>query len=96
MVMVPITVFINSPRGKIDNGLLIYDAIARSTSSVRTFCSECAHSMGTVLFACEKERYILPQSKLMLHELLLGGKIGINASSSKSISENLLETKANF
>jgi ATP-dependent Clp protease protease subunit len=30
----------------------------------------------------------------MLHEPLLGGKIGGNASSIKSISESLLETKA--
>ena len=36
---------------------------------------------------------MLPHSKLMLHEPLLGGKIGGNASSIKSISDSLLETK---
>ena len=91
----PISVFINSPGGEIDNGLLIYDdAIVGSKAPVRTFCSGCAYSMGAVLFTCGKERYMFPHSKLMLHEPLLGGKIGGNASSIKSISESLLETKS--
>ncbi|HBA64558.1 MAG TPA: ATP-dependent Clp protease proteolytic subunit [Lachnospiraceae bacterium] len=89
----PISVFINSPGGEIDNGLLVYDAIVGSKAPIRTFCSGYAYSMGAVLFACGKERYLLPHSKLMLHEPLLGGKIGGNASSIKSISESLLETK---
>lgn len=89
----PISVFINSPGGEIDNGLLIYDAIVGSRAPVRTFCSGCAYSMGAVLFACGNERFMLPHSKLMLHEPLLGRKIGGNASSIKSISESLLETK---
>ena len=37
---------------------------------------------------------MLPHSRLMLHEPLLGGRIGGNASSIKSISDSLLETKA--
>ncbi|MCI8582942.1 MAG: ATP-dependent Clp protease proteolytic subunit [Dorea sp.] len=89
----PIFVFINSPGGEIDNGLLIYDAIVGSKAPICTFCSGCAYSMGAVLFACGKERFMLPHSKLMLHEPLLGEKIGGNASSVKSISESLLETK---
>lgn len=60
---------------------------------IYTFCTGCAYSMGAVLFACGKERFMLPHSKLMLHEPLLGGKIGGNASSIKSISESLMETK---
>lgn len=90
----PIFVFINSPGGEIDNGLLIYDAIVGSNAPIHTFCGGCAYSMGAVLFTCGKGRYMLPHSKLMLHEPLLGGKIGGNASSIKSISESLLETKA--
>lgn len=89
----PISVFINSPGGEIDNGLLIYDAIVGSRAPIHTFCSGCAYSMGAVLFTCGKGRYMLPHSKLMLHEPLLSSKIGGNASSLKSISESLLETK---
>lgn len=89
----PILVFINSPGGEIDNGLLIYDAIVGSKAPVYTFCSGCAYSMGAVLFACGKKRFLLPHSKLMLHQPLLGSRIGGNASSIKSISDSLLETK---
>lgn len=89
----PISVFINSPGGEIDNGLLIYDCLVGSKAPIRTFCSGCAYSMGAVLFICGQERFMFPHSKLMLHEPLLGGKIGGNASSIKSISESLLETK---
>lgn len=89
----PISVFINSQGGEIDNGLLIYDVIVGSKAPIRMFCAGCAYSMGAVLFVCGKERYMLPHSKLMLHEPLLGGKIGGNASSIKSISDSLLETK---
>lgn len=90
----PISVFINSQGGVIDHGLLVYDAMIGSKAPIRTFCTGCAYSMGAVLFACGKERYMLPHSKLMLHEPLLGGRIGGNASSLKSISDSLLETKA--
>ncbi|MCR1918249.1 ATP-dependent Clp protease proteolytic subunit [Frisingicoccus caecimuris] len=89
----PISVFINSQGGEIDNGLLIYDVIVGSKAPIHMFCAGCAYSMGAVLFVCGKERYMLPHSKLMLHEPLLGGKIGGNASSIKSISDSLLETK---
>lgn len=90
----PISVFINSPGGEIDNGLLVYDAIIGSRAPIHMFCTGCAYSMGAVLFAAGKERYMLPHSKLMLHEPLLGERIGGNASSIKSISESLLETKS--
>lgn len=90
----PIFVFINSPGGEIDNGLQIYDVIVSSKAPICIFCTGCAYSMGAVLFACGRKRYMLPHSKLMLHEPLLGGKIGGNASSIKAISDSLLETKS--
>ncbi|MGI6095682.1 MAG: ClpP family protease [Lachnospiraceae bacterium] len=89
----PISVFINSPGGEIDHGLLMYDVIVGSKAPIHMFCTGDAYSMGAVLFACGKERYMLPHSKLMLHEPLLGEKIGGNASSIKSISDGLLEAK---
>ncbi len=90
----PIDVFITSPGGEINSGLLIYDTIQGCKTPIRTFCMGRAFSMGAVLFACGNHgRYILPHSEVMLHEPLLGGKVGGNASSIRSISESLLETK---
>ena len=89
----PITVLINSNGGEINSGLLMYDAIVGSKAPIRMVCRGKAYSMGAVLFACAKERYMLPNSELMLHQPMLGGKVSGNASSIKSISDSMLETK---
>ena len=88
-----IDVFINSPGGEVNSGLLMYDVIVNSKAPIRTVCIGKAYSMGAVLFACAKERFMLPSSELMIHQPLLGGKVSGNASSIKSISDSLLDTK---
>lgn len=90
----PIDVLINSQGGEITSGMLMYDVIQASRAPIRTFCIGMAYSMGAVLLACGNHgRYILPHSKVMIHEPLLGNHVGGSASSIRSISENLLETK---
>lgn len=90
----PIDVLINSPGGEINSGMLMYDVIQSSRAPVRMFCIGRAYSMGAVLFACGNYgRYMLPHSELMLHEPLLGNRVGGNSSSIKSISDSLLESK---
>lgn len=90
----PIDVLINSPGGEINSGMVMYDVIQASNAPIRMFCIGRAYSMGAVLFACGNHgRYMLPHSELMLHEPLLGNRVGGNSSSIKSISESLLETK---
>ena len=90
----PIDVLINSPGGEINSGMVMYDVIQASKAPIRMFCIGRAYSMGAVLFACGNHgRYMLPHSELMLHEPLLGNRVGGNSSSIKSISESLLETK---
>ena len=90
----PIDVLINSPGGEINSGMVMYDVIQASKAPIRMFCIGRAYSMGAVLFACGNHgRYMLPHSELMLHEPLLGHRVGGNSSSIKSISESLLETK---
>lgn len=90
----PIDVLINSPGGEINSGMVIYDVIQASKTPIRMFCIGRAYSMGAVLFASGNHgRYMLPHSELMLHEPLLGNRIGGNSSSIQSISESLLEMK---
>ena len=90
----PIDVLINSPGGEINSGMLMYDVIQASKAPIRMFCIGRAYSMGAVLFACGNHgRYMLPQGELMIHEQLLGNRVGGNSSSIKSISDSLLETK---
>lgn len=90
----PITVLINSPGGEIDAGLLIYDVIQASRAPVRMICTGHAYSMAAVLLASGKHgRYILPHSRMMLHEPLIPGGITGNCSSIRSVSDSLLEVR---
>ena len=91
----PIDVLINSTGGEINSGMLMYDIIQSSKAPIRMYCIGKAYSMGALLFAsgAKGRRFMLPHSELMLHEPLLGSRIGGNSSSIKSISESLQETK---
>lgn len=90
----PIDVLINSTGGEINAGMLMYDVIQASKAPVRMFCIGRAYSMGAVLLACGNHgRYMLPHGELMIHEPLLGNRVGGTSSSIKSISDSLLETK---
>lgn len=90
----PIDVLINSLGGCINSGMLMYDVIQASKAPIRTYCIGRAYSMGATLLACGNHgRYILPHGEVMIHEPLLGNRVGGNSSSIKSISESLLETK---
>ncbi len=90
----PIDILINSPGGEINSGMVIYDVIQASKAPIRMFCVGRAYSMGAILFASGNHgRYMLPHSELMLHEPLLGNRVGGNSSSIQSISESLLEMK---
>lgn len=90
----PVTVYINSPGGSIDAGLLMYDVIQKSPAPMRLVVLGAAYSMAALLFASGLHgRYLLTNSKLMLHEPLLGYPIGGNTSSIKTISDDLLATR---
>lgn len=90
----PISLFINSHGGEISAGMLIYDAIQDSLCPVNTICLGVAYSMGAVLAACGTgQRYILPHSKMMLHEPLISSSTLGSASSIKELSESLNKTK---
>lgn len=90
----PIDVLINSPGGEISSGLLMYDCIQSCKTSIRMYCMGTAYSMGALLFASGNHgRYMFPHSELMLHEPLLGSRVGGNASSIRSISDSLMDIR---
>lgn len=89
-----IDVFINSPGGDVFQGLVIYDMIQGSKAPVRLFCIGEAYSMAAIIFASGKHgRFILPHSKVMLHEATIPG-VGGNSSEIRQIADNLLQTRA--
>ena len=79
---------------EINSGLLIYDAIQTCETPVRMFCMGRAFSMAAFLFLSGKNgRYMFENSELMLHEPLLGGRVGGNTTSIKELSDSLIKTR---
>lgn len=91
----PITIYINSPGGEVNAGLIIYDAIQGTNLKVNMVCTGLAASMAAIIFAGGQEgrRYIFPHSKVMIHEPLLSNGVGGSATSIKNISESILQTR---
>ncbi len=91
----PIKVFINSSGGEINSGMVIYDVIQKSKAPIQLYCVGKAYSMAAVLLACGKKgsRYLLPHSKVMIHEPLIPYGVGGKSSSVQTISNSLLKTK---
>lgn len=91
----PITIYINSPGGEVNAGLLIYDALQGTSLEVNMVCTGMAASMAAVILCGGQEgrRQILPHSKVMIHEPLLSNGVGGSATSIQHISESILETR---
>ena len=89
-----ISVIVNSPGGEVNSGLMIYDIIQSSHVPIKMYCAGRAYSMAALLFASGKHgRYMLPHAELMLHEPILGNHVTGNASSIRSISDSLIDTR---
>lgn len=91
----PIDIFINSPGGEVNSGLAIYDLIQSCKSPINMYCIGMAASMGALIFAGAKKghRFMLPHSKVMIHEPLIPNGVGGSASSIKSTADSILQTR---
>ena len=91
----PIDVIICCVGGEIAAGMMMYDVIQTSPAPIRMFCRGCAYSMAAILFASGRHgRYILPNSEIMIHEPSINSGLRGNASSIKSISEDMMDIRA--
>ena len=90
-----IKLYINSPGGNITAGLVIYDLIQSSPAPIKLYCTGMAASMAAIILAGGQKgsRYILPHSKVMIHEPLIAGGVGGSATSIKNIADSILETR---
>lgn len=70
-----IHIYINSPGGSVTAGLAIYDVMQFIKCDIRTYCMGQAASMGSLLLAAGTagKRYALPNSRVMVHQPLIGG-----------------------
>lgn len=91
----PINVYINSPGGEVNAGLALYDLFGAFEGELRMYCIGQAASMAAVILAAGQKgrRFILPHSRVMIHEVLLGGGVSGSATSISRISESIMETR---
>jgi ATP-dependent Clp protease protease subunit len=67
--------YINSPGGSVSAGLAIYDTMQFLRCDVATYCLGVSASMGAVLLCggARGKRFALPNSRVLLHQPLIGG-----------------------
>ncbi len=87
--------YINSPGGSISAGLAVYDTMQFIRPQVATYCVGVAASMGAWLLAAgaEGKRYCLPNSRVLLHQPLLGGVMEGTATDLGIQAEEMLKTR---
>jgi len=69
--------YVNSPGGSVSAGLGIYDTMQFVRPSVCTYCIGTAASMGAMLLmaGAAGKRYVLPNSRVLLHQPLVGSVV---------------------
>ena len=92
----PINLYINSPGGMVTAGLAVYDTMQYIRCPITTICMGMAMSFGAVLLTAgtKGHRYALPNSRIMIHQPLLGGHgLSGQATDIKIEAEELVKTK---
>ena len=87
--------YINSPGGSVTAGLAIYDTMRHIRPKVSTICvGQCA-SMGAFLLSGGEKgmRYALPNSRIMIHQPLIGGGLSGQATDIEIHARELIKTK---
>lgn len=70
-----IHLYVQSPGGSVSAGLAIFDTMQFLRCDVATYCLGLAASMGAIMLVggTKGKRYVLPNSRVLLHQPLLGG-----------------------
>ncbi|EEG23196.1 ATP-dependent Clp protease proteolytic subunit [Eikenella corrodens] len=90
-----IFLYINSPGGSVSAGMSIYDTMNFIKPDVSTLCLGQAASMGAFLLSAgaEGKRFALPNSRVMIHQPLISGGLGGQASDIEIHAKELLKLK---
>jgi ATP-dependent Clp protease protease subunit len=91
----PITLFVNSPGGSVNDGFAIYDTIRFIRPDVHIVCSGLCASIATViLVATEKAfRTTLPNTRFLIHQPLIYGQVQGQASDLEITAMEILKTR---
>ena len=90
-----ISLYINSPGGSVTAGMSIYDTMNFIKPDVSTLCLGQAASMGAFLLSAgaKGNRFALPNSRVMIHQPLISGGLGGQASDIEIHARELLKLK---
>lgn len=91
-----ISFYINSPGGSVSSGLAVYDTMQFLRCDVATYCIGMASSMSAILMCggAKGKRYLLPNSRMLLHQPLIGGGITGAATELAIEAEEILRLRA--
>lgn len=92
----PILFVINSPGGSVDSGFAIWDTVKMISSPVITLVTGLAASMGSLLslVAGKGKRLATPNSRIMIHQPLIGGVIRGQATDLDIQAKEMLKTRS--
>jgi len=90
-----IHMYVNSPGGSVSAGLAIYDTMQYLRCDVATYDVGMAASMGAVIFCggAKGKRFLLPNSRMLLHQPLLGGVMQGSASDLSIEAEEIVRLR---
>ncbi len=90
-----ISMYVNSPGGSVSAGLAVYDTIQYLRCDVATYDVGMAASMGAVIFAggAKGKRFLLPNSRMLLHQPMLGGVMQGSASDLSIEAEEIVRLR---
>ncbi|MBR1702009.1 MAG: ATP-dependent Clp protease proteolytic subunit [Lachnospiraceae bacterium] len=90
-----INIYIDSPGGEVNSGLAIYDLIQYCKAPINMYCVGLAASMGAIVFAGGQKgrRFMLPHSKVMIHEPMIAGGLEGSASTIRSTAIKILQMR---
>jgi ATP-dependent Clp protease, protease subunit len=91
----PITVIINSPGGDVFSGFAIYDTMKAIKAPIITLVAGFAASMGSIIMLGAKKgkRFAMPNSKILIHQPLIGGFFEGRATEIEIQAKEIEETK---
>lgn len=77
-----ISLYVNSPGGAVTAGMAVYDTMQYVRPDISTICMGQAASMGAVILAAGTagKRFALPNSRLLIHQPMVRGGIGGQAT----------------
>jgi len=90
-----IHLYLNSPGGSVSAGLGVYDTMQYIRPDVATYCVGMAASMGAVLLLAgtANKRFVLSNSRVLLHQPLMGGVIEGPATDLGIQAQEMLRTR---